>query len=556
MQVTIHVVLSLLAAVICLAVAGYIWPRRDVAGARGLLAFTLAGALWTAGNAFQAASTTLGWKLLGIHVQYVAIAAVPVSWFAFAAGYTGQQRWLNRWVLAAVAFPLVLLVLLDWTNALHGFVRTSVRLVVDGGVVRIQREFGLGFWLGVVYSNLVLGAGTLILLRALVRTRRIYRLQVLAIVGASLVPWVANLAYVTGGTSIEPEVFVSVTVLAFAFAMTRYQLFDLTPVARSTVLDELPDPVFVVDHTGRLVDVNAAAATVTGRDEHAMLGDRLADVLPETADIPTVADRPEDPPSEIELEVDGETRYYAPRVSAVAEDVDTGQIVVLRDVTNLARSRRDIERRNAQLEHVADVMSHDLRNPLNVAEGRLALARERATPDVESDLERVADAHDRMGSIIDSTLRAARASLGQADPEPVDLDTLCTRAWHSVETGDAAAQFDCEDATVRADPELAGSLLENLFRNAIEHGDAGTVRVTVTDDGFVVGDDGTGIADAELDRLFERGYTTTDDGTGLGLAIVSDVADAHGWTVDVSESDGGGARFAFGNVEVTRPPSG
>jgi len=550
MQVTLHVVLSLVAAVICLGVAGFIWPRRDVAGALPLLGFTLAGALWTAGNALQAASTTLDWKLLGIHVQYVAIAAVPVSWFAFAADYTGQRRWLTRRVLAAVTFPLVVLVLLDWTNALHGFVRTSVQLAIDGGVVRLQREFGPGFWLGVVYSNLVLGAGTLFLLRALVRTRRIYRRQVLAIVGASLVPWVANLAYITGGTSIEPEVFISVTALAFAYAMTRYQLFDLTPVARSTILDELPDPVFVVDHTGRLVDVNAAAATVTDQDEHAMLGDRLADHLP------WATDRTVDPPQEVELDVGGEARYYAPRFSAIAEGVDAGHVVVLRDVTNLARSRRDVERRNAQLEHVADVMSHDLRNPLNVATGRLALARERAPPDVEPELATVADAHDRMTSIIDSTLRAARASLGRADPEPVGLDTLCTSAWHSVETGDATNQFDCDGATIRADPELAGTLLENLFRNAIEHGDAEAVHVTVTDGGFAVADDGSGFADAALDRVFERGYTTTDDGTGLGLAIVADVTDAHGWTIDVSASETGGARFAFGNVEFTRRPSG
>ena len=58
-------------------------------------------------------------------------------------------------------------------------------------------------------------------------------------------------------------------------------------------------------------------------------------------------------------------------------------------------------------------------------------------------------------------------------------------------------------------------------------------------------DDGVGIPAAERDRVFESGYTTASDGTGFGLRIVSDVADAHGWGVSVTESEAGGARFEF-----------
>ena len=64
----------------------------------------------------------------------------------------------------------------------------------------------------------------------------------------------------------------------------------------------------------------------------------------------------------------------------------------------------------------------------------------------------------------------------------------------------------------------------------------------LADGGFAVADDGPGIPADDRDRVFESGYTT-GDGTGLGLAIVKTIAEAHGWTVSVTESDAGGARF-------------
>ena len=551
MQWTLHTALSIASAMVCLGVAGLLWERQNRAGAVSLLGFTLATALWAAGNALQAGSTTLAWKVVSLHVQYVAIATVPVTWFAFAAEYTGQRRWLRPRFLVAIAAPLVLLLLLEWTNGVHGLVRTYTGLVTVDGVVHVERTFGPAFWVGVVYSNLVLGTGTLLLLRGLVRTRRVYRMQVALVIGGSLVPWFANVAYLTGDTVIEPEVYYAVTAIAFAIAVSRYRLFDLTPVARSTVLDELPDPVFVLDATDHIVDVNAAAAALTGRTERELLGEHGEGVLPEH-------DVLDDPPAQLELELGpDDTRYYAPQVSSLGDRGDAGRVVVLRNVTNLAESRRDLERRNAQLEHVADVMSHDLRSPLNVAKGRLELVSEASEGAVSSDLQTVADAHDRMDAIIESTLRAARATLGDSETEAVRLADVCRRAWATAETGGMSRRFECGDATLEADPELLATLLENLFRNSATHGQANEVRVEVTEDGFVVEDDGDGFdADVQVDRVMERGYTTSDDGTGLGLAIVSDVAESHGWTVDVGESETGGARFAFSGVELSRRPTG
>jgi signal transduction histidine kinase len=93
------------------------------------------------------------------------------------------------------------------------------------------------------------------------------------------------------------------------------------------------------------------------------------------------------------------------------------------------------------------------------------------------------------------------------------------------------------------------ALFENLLRNADEHaGDDPTVMVGSLpgDDGFYLADDGPGIPPDARDEVFNQGYTTDSGGTGIGLAIVRRVADAHGWTVELVESEDGGARFEFG----------
>ncbi|MGM0718638.1 MAG: sensor histidine kinase, partial [Halobacteriota archaeon] len=107
------------------------------------------------------------------------------------------------------------------------------------------------------------------------------------------------------------------------------------------------------------------------------------------------------------------------------------------------------------------------------------------------------------------------------------------------------------DRVIRSDRDRLRHLLENLMRNAVEHGES-DVTVTVGDleDGFYIEDDGAGIPIDLRERVFESGVSTADHGTGLGLAITKQVAEAHDWEIRVKNGDEGGARFEITGVEV------
>lgn len=203
--------------------------------------------------------------------------------------------------------------------------------------------------------------------------------------------------------------------------------------------------------------------------------------------------------------------------------------------------QKDLKRRNERLDEFASVVSHDLRNPLNVAAGRLELAR------VECDSEHFAaidTAHDRMQTLIDDLLTLARQDEA-TDVEPVSLPTVTEDCWQTVATIDATLAVETE-RTIRADRSRLQQLFENLFRNAIEHGGA-DVTVTVGElsetNGFYVEDDGPGIPVEDRKQVFEAGYSTNDEGTGFGLRIVREIVEAHGWNIRITDGPDGGARF-------------
>jgi PAS domain S-box-containing protein len=213
----------------------------------------------------------------------------------------------------------------------------------------------------------------------------------------------------------------------------------------------------------------------------------------------------------------------------------------------LRSNERELERQNDRLEEFASVVSHDLRNPLSVAAGRVELARE--DRDGEQ-LEQATQALERMETMIDDLLTLAREGTSPDDVTTVDVGTVVDDCWHTVETGTATLVNDL-DGEIRADEGRLRQLLENLFRNAVEHVDHEvTVRVGPTADGYYVEDDGPGIPEDVRSQVFDAGYTTASDGTGFGLSIVKRVVEAHGWEVHIVEGGDGGARFEITGVEL------
>ncbi|MDQ2073703.1 PAS domain S-box protein [Haloarcula sp. H-GB4] len=248
-----------------------------------------------------------------------------------------------------------------------------------------------------------------------------------------------------------------------------------------------------------------------------------------------------------------------------ADGAPVGTVGIGRDISQRKAYEQQLERQNERLDEFTSIVSHDLRNPLTVAEGNLELARAEYDSDA---LDKVSRAHERMRALIDDLLAFARAGETATDLESVALAGIVEECWQSVEDDRATLVVE-GDRRVRADMAKLRRLLANLLRNSVEHGTTGaqttaddntdhsggsaTVRVGVIEDtdrhGFYVADDGPGIPAADREQVFEGGYSTGESGTGFGLKIVQRIAEVHGWTVTATESEAGGARFEVTGLE-------
>lgn len=223
-------------------------------------------------------------------------------------------------------------------------------------------------------------------------------------------------------------------------------------------------------------------------------------------------------------------------------------VVNTRDISTQKEREQELEEINEQLEQFASLVSHDLRNPLAIAQGRVELAQE--TGDI-SHLEPVAQAHERMQALVDDLLLLAQTGDAVGELEWVNPETVAEACLQTVDTNDISVDIDIR-GELKADRLRFQQLLENLIHNAVEHGEnAATVTIGELPDenGFYVADDGVGIDNDLADRIFESGYSTRDDGTGIGLAIVRDIAEAHGWEIDITDGPDGGARFEVTGVD-------
>lgn len=516
---------------------------RDRGGDRTVTIFVCIAAttaVWTGFSALKLLHTDPATKLLLYRTLHVGIAALPPLSFLFVLAYTDRQRWLRPRVAAAVfTLPLAFVALL---------VVSPERLVVDGvdvvrdGIVTVRVDDGPVFLLFSAYSMLLVACSVAFVGYEAVRVGPSYYPQAGWIAVGVAAPVAAGLLTAwevppfVGGVNLVP-VSGAVSTAAFGVAVFSYRLFALPPLAYATAMKYSPDGMLVLDRDRRIVHANPSGrAVVDASADGDGIGGLIDGFDPESADDDLVEVAGDDGPS-----------YYRTVVEPLARGGrHVGWVVVLRDVTEQHQRELQLRRQTEQLDAFASTVSHDLRNPLTVAQGYLEFAQQDTVDD--DAFEKVETAHDRMAAIIDDVLTLSKQGKRIDDPEPVSLRAVAEHAWGSVETEAATLSVD-GDLTVRADAAMLRRVFENLYRNAVEHGESSVhVRVGTTEDGFFVEDDGPGIPADERESVLEAGVTTNRHGTGYGLQIVDSVVGAHGWALTITEGTTGGARFEMTGV--------
>lgn len=576
---------------------GFVLPLcREVVAARWLLAVLVGAVLWSAAGALEFSAATMAGKIFWSQVSYLGIVCGPVALFHFAYAHTHDQNAPPRALSVLTAAIGATILLSAATNSLHHLLWPEIVAVERDGLLFARYERGPFFWATVAYCYGFMFASSVMLAAHTLSLGNVFRQQSLVIILATLAPWITSLAYVLR-VGPRPEldhtpVGFAVTGLLLSWAIARFRLLELIPVAANTLFLRLPDPVLVIDPVGRLVRANEAALRRFG-PLAAREGRPLDECLSVQADLleairsATTTRRP------IALGVD-----WWMIESAALDDSGgrtRGKLVILRDITDAKRAELELLEAKLEIENTlarADALareavaanaakstfltqvSHDLRTPLHAILGMTESLQ--GGPLEQHQLEAVttiSGAGDVLLRLINDLLDLGRIEAGRLDlaHEPFLLDDILDQVADILGPTARAQGLSfvhwIEPSTPagwHGDPERVRQILLNLVGNAIKFTEQGgvTLRASYVDDAlqFEVSDTGPGIAPEHLAGLFapfNRGDPETArriEGTGLGLAISRRLVEAMNGSIDVRSQLGEGSVFSL-NLALRQDPA-
>jgi PAS domain S-box-containing protein len=357
-----YVVPLLMAAFMTAILARLAWGRRPAPGAAPLAILNLAICEWSVGYALGMASADLGAKVFWAKIQYVGIVAVPVAWLILALQHTGRERWpLRRYGLWLSIMPILTL-LLVWTNESHGLIWSDVRLGTAGSSTVLVLSYGVFFWAWIAFTYTLVFLGSGLLLHNLILSARPYRQQSLALLVAALAPLVGNVLRIT---RLNPLPQLDLTNLGFIlsgpalfWALFRYRLLDIVPVARDALIESLDDAVIVLDEHRRVVDLNPAAARLVGHPASVVIGQQASQILEGKLHLPEDIPSSGKTATEVTLAEGGREHHLELRISPLQEQRARfqGWLVTLHDITARKRAERALTAAKEQWERTFDAV--------------------------------------------------------------------------------------------------------------------------------------------------------------------------------------------------------
>jgi diguanylate cyclase (GGDEF)-like protein/PAS domain S-box-containing protein len=332
--------------------------KPDAPGRNAMIWMLVMLAVWAFCYAMITISPSIKEKVMWLKLENIGILTVPVLWFIFVLQYTELGKWLDGFATALFfvipAISLAFLFIPDW---FHYFYSSVHPVTENGGPLVISR--GPWYYLALIYSYSVYLIGMGLLIRRFIQLRDVFRKQIFALIGAVLIPFLVNLFYQLAPLFI-PQFSVPFDLTAISFIVTAFllsagifglRLFDLIPIARHKVLENIPEMVFVIDAQDRVLDANSVAQRILGKSLDEILGKEVIDVFykwPELLNRFLMSHEAHE-----EIQIPGEPpRTLEIIVSALYNHLKQleGRIIVAHDVTDRKLLEDDLKRANETLE--------------------------------------------------------------------------------------------------------------------------------------------------------------------------------------------------------------
>lgn len=568
-------ILMAVSLVIIIGLCLHGWRYRATAGARAFIAVAALSGVWIGASLLSMLSPTPDLAVFWwLNVRFVGVTLVPVAYIFFALEYAERSAWLH-WRRSWLFFVIPLLTLVRLWRAPDSFLALET-VAYERITLIYATNIETWFWIHAAYSYLLTLGGMIVLALRIVHSHYPYRQQAMLMFAGSLAPFVVNIPVIF---NLLPRDFPPLDLSALAgvatgvswgWALFRYQLLDIMPVARDAVLESMADGVIVLDTRNRIVDINPAAERMFSLVRAAVVGKPLEVYLVNRPDVWERFAAVSEATAEITLGAEEAERVFDLRISTFyRKRAPTGRLIVLRDITErqqaaeaLQQYAQELEARNAELDAFAHTVAHDLKNPLSAVVGFTSfLVSQRGKIDEAQQmtmLNTIERQGYRMARIIDELLLfASLRKLGEVAFSVLDMGQIMAEVQERlaavIEEKQAHITLPATWPTPVGYAAWVEEILANYLSNALKYGgtpphivlgwEAQGARLR-----FWVQDDGAGLTPEEQSRLFVP-FTRLDQvsakGHGLGLSIVRRISEKMGGEVGVASAPGQGSAFWF-----------
>jgi PAS domain S-box-containing protein len=257
-----YIIAYIISAISSTLLVIFAWRRRSTPAAASFAFLMLAVVDWTLFSIPEISLVQTWAKVFWAKFAYPGIASSGLLWLLFAARFSRYDAWITKKRLALLWVIPSITLLLVFTSRWHHLYYTEITPIMMGDTYALIYHRGPLFWLHVAFTYSTLLAGSFLLIKGIVRFPKIYRRQITPILLSSLFPWAANIIYILRirpftGIDLTPISF-AVCGLLFYWSLFRGRIFDITPMARDILMDQMSDGIVVLDDKNRVIDVNPA----------------------------------------------------------------------------------------------------------------------------------------------------------------------------------------------------------------------------------------------------------------------------------------------------------
>src|SRR5574343_457911 len=492
-------------------------------------------------------------------------------WIQFIIKFISKKHWLSTskeillYIIPTITFLLV------WTNSHHHLYYTDIKIDNTGPFPLLELTEGPWYIIHAIFFYVLLILGLVLLLNKFIRADKVYRKQNYVIVLAALIPWLVNITYLFDlrplkHIDLTPYAF-SITCLITSFGLVQLRLFDIIPVARDKIVEELQDGIMVLDYMDRIVDMNSQLKKIilTELNKKISIGDLYSEYfIGHFSLIEKITNR-----IQTYYEFNINDRCYEITINPLFEKntIYSGVILIFRDITERNKSdiilktqSEELQNLNQLKDKMFSIIAHDLRGPIVNLKEIMSLFDQKiiSEEELKSHLPLINADVKATASLLENLLFWSRTQLKgeRIHPSNINLHLLSI-----VQVNLLISQIQekslriinniPEHANVYADKNMVELVMRNLISNAIKYchpNNQITISASIKGEFYIteIADTGVGIDKDNISNLFgmnnfSTAGTHSEKGTGLGLLLCKEFVEKNGGKIWVRSELGKGS---------------